>query len=69
MREPTNGELAIMITNIIKRVDDGFGEITRRLDILNGQTYKNTKFRWGVTAIMSAAVLIGLGNIINILIK
>jgi len=69
MKEPTNGEIAIMIENIIHRIDNGFEEIHRRLDILNGQTYKNTKFRWGVTAIMSAAIIIGLGNIIKMLIS
>ena len=48
-----------MTTNkdILKEVKKGNAQTKERLDTLNGQVAKNTKFRWFVTAIVSGIVV------------
>ena len=67
--EPTNGEIKIALDGITKALEDGFRGVHERQDKTNGNVIKNTKFRWYVTAIISFCIVIGIGNIINILIK
>lgn len=67
--EPTNGELKVAIDGITKALESGFQGVYKRQDTTNGNVMKNTKFRWSILAITSFCILLGIGNIINILIK
>ncbi|MCK5602404.1 hypothetical protein KAR91_11055 [Candidatus Pacearchaeota archaeon] len=50
----------------LKKVNRGVSHVDKRLDTLNGQVAKNTKFRWFVSAIV-AGVIVGVPLISNIL--
>ena len=49
---PTNGELAIMITNLTEKVEDGIKRTDIHFEKLNNKVGKNTKFR-----IMGSAII------------
>lgn len=44
-REPTTGELALMIGSLTDEVKDGFAGVYARQDKTNGNVQKNTEFR------------------------
>lgn len=43
--KPTNGELAIMLSNLTKTVTEGFEGVHKRQDYTNGKVLKNDEFR------------------------
>jgi len=68
-QEPTNRELLIMMNNVLEKVEIGFEGVHKRQDKTNGNVYKNTKFRWSMTAIVAFGIVIGIGNIISIFLN
>lgn len=44
-KDPTNGELAIILENVCKELKEGFSGVYERQDKTNGNVKKNTEFR------------------------
>jgi hypothetical protein len=61
-KQPTNGELAIMLKNIEQMIS----EVHKKQDYTNGNVMRNTEFRLKSEAIISLVKWIGFSQIITI---
>lgn len=62
MKNPTNGELKIMLGNIHDNVKDGFKGVHKRQDTANHGILKNTEFRLKTTGALNVFKAIGIAN-------
>jgi len=66
-KNPTNGELHIMLSNLDAKISEGFTGIHSRQDTTNGKVVKNEQFR--IQAQTSLSILkwlfgfLGIGNL------
>lgn len=77
MEEPTNGELAIMISGLkelfelrFDQNDQTHATVNLHLKKLNGQVAKNTAFRYKWAGVFTAIGILGtLGGVVTVLIN
>lgn len=66
-REPTTGELAIMLENIIKKIDDFHKDQKKEQEVMIEDIKKNTEFRIQSKAVISLIKWLGAGQILTML--
>lgn len=63
-KEPTMGELKIIIENLSSKVDSGFHGVHKRQDQTNGNVKRNTEHRLRTEGITSVLKWVGAGNVL-----